>query len=535
VTSFGSGAMTNSMPELEDADAIMVFGSNTTETHPIVAMLIKRAVNKGAALVVVDPRRTDMARLAHIHVRPRVGTDIAVINAMMNHIIENDLHDKEFIEANTQGFDELEKHLKSYTLERAEKISGVPADTIKAAAEAYAKARNGSVCYTMGITQHTCGTDNVLSLANLVMLCGHIGRPSTGLNPLRGQSNVQGACDMGALPNVYTAYQKVTDPAVKDKFEKAWKVELSDKAGLTLTEAFDKFGKEVKAFICFGENPAVSEPDVGHARAAMQKLDFMVVMDLFQTETAQFADVVLPCATFAELEGTYTNTERMVLRVRKAVDPPGESKPGWWILNELAKRLDYDLNCLEARQIWGEEIAPISPSMAGMKYKVLETKGLQWPKPTDDHPGTRYLHKDGKFSRGKGLFSVIEHQEPAEMPDKSYPLWLTTGRRLQQYHTSTMTRRAAGLSDLLPEERLEISEQDAKRLKIKDGDRVKVKSRRGEVRLKAWVTDRVSPGTVFMSFHFWEANANVLTNAALDPKCKIPEYKACAVSVQKSA
>jgi predicted molibdopterin-dependent oxidoreductase YjgC len=339
---------------------------------------------------------------------------------------------------------------------------------------------------------------------------------------------------MGALPNVYTAYQNVTLPASRIKFEKAWEVPLSDKAGLTMTEAFDKFGKEVKAFLVFGENPAMSEPDVGHAKAAMSKLDLMVVMDLFMTETAALADVVLPCATFGELDGTFTNTERKVTRVRQAVEPPGESKPGWWIVSELAKRLGYDLKCNNPQQIWDQEIAPLSPSLAGIKYSGLENRGLQWPKPTEDHPGTQYLHKDGNFSRGKGAFQVIDHTEPAESPDHEYPLWLTTGRRLQQYHTSTMTRHAQGLSDLLPEDHLELAPEDAKKLGVADDEVVKVRSRRGEIKTKARITGRVPPGTVFISFHFWEANANVLTNAALDPKCKIPEYKACAVTVEKA-
>jgi predicted molibdopterin-dependent oxidoreductase YjgC len=524
--------MTNSILELEGADVIIVLGSNTTETHPVIASTIKRAMDKGATLIVVDPRRTDIAKMAHLHLQLRVGTDIPVINAMINTILEKGLENKQFIEEHTEGFEEMAENVKKYSLEEAEKVSGVPAAAIETAATTYAKARNGSICYTMGMTQHICGVDNVLAMANLVMTCGHIGRPNTGLNPLRGQNNVQGACDMGALPNVYSAYQNVTLPEVREKFEKGWGVELSEKLGTPMTVGFEQFGEEIKAFLVFGENPAMSEPDVNHAKAMMEKLDFMVVMDLFVTETAEMADVVLPCPTFAELEGTVTNTERKVQRVRKAVDPPGESKSGWWIVNELAKRMGYDLNMQSAQQIWDEEISEISPSLAGIKYEILEKQGCQWPKPTLDHPGTQYLHKGGNFARGKGAFQVVDHTEPAESPDKEYPLWFTTGRRLQQYHTSTVTRRAKGLSDLLPEDKLEISEADADALGIKDGDPIKVRSRRGEVKTRAWITDRVPRGTVFMSFHFWEANANVLTNAALDPKCKIPEYKACAVRVE---
>jgi predicted molibdopterin-dependent oxidoreductase YjgC len=532
VTSFGSGAMTNSIAELEDASVIFIIGSNTTETHPIIASYIKRGVKKGAKLIVADPRKTDIAKLADIHLQQRVGTDIPLINAMMNVILKNDLHNKEFIAEHTEGFEDMVANLEKYTPEYAESISGVPKALIEMAAGTYARGENSSICYTMGITQHICGVDNVMSLANLVMLCGQIGRPSTGLNPLRGQNNVQGACDMGALPNVYTAYQNVTLPEVKEKFENAWKAELSDKPGLTMTTAFDKFGEDIKGFICFGENPAMSEPDLPHAKSAMEKLDFMVVMDLFKTESTDFAHVVLPCATNPELDGTFTNTERKVMRIRKAVNPPGESKPGWWILNEIAKRMDYDLNCQNAGQIWDEEISVISPSLAGIKYELLKNRGYQWPKPGLDHPGTPYLHKDGNFARGKGAFKVIDHTEPAEMPDDEFPLWMTTGRRLQHFHTAAMTRKARGLSDLLPEEPIEINPVDAKKLKIKDGAQIIVKSRRGEIKSKAWVTDRVPPGTIFVSFHFYEANANELTNTALDPVCKIPEYKACAVHVE---
>jgi predicted molibdopterin-dependent oxidoreductase YjgC len=525
--------MTNSILELEGADVIIVSGSNTTETHPIIASTIRRAVKKGATLIVIDPRRTDMARLAHLHLRLRVGTDIALVNAMMNHIIREGMHNQAFIAEHTEGFETLAQHLASYTPEYGEKVTQIPASAIRTAASLYARARNASICYTMGVTQHTCGVNNVMSLANLVMLCGHIGRPSTGLNPLRGQNNVQGACDMGALPNVFTAYQRVGDPAVQEKFSRAWGVPLPDKPGITITEAFDRFGGQIKAFICFGENPAVSEPDVGHAQASMSKLEFMCVMDIFLTETAQMADVVLPCAAFAEVDGTVTNTERKVMRMRKAVEPPGQARPGWWILSELARRVGYDLNCRDARQIWDQEIAVLSPTMAGINYDLLERQACQWPKPTLEHPGTPYLHKDGNFTRGKGAFQVIAHTEPAESPDSDFPLWLTTGRRLQQYHTSTMTRRATGLNDILPEDRIEISPEDAKALGLKDGDEVMVRSRRGQVRTKAMITDRAPRGAVFMSFHFWEANANVLTHAALDPLCKIPEYKACAVRVER--
>ncbi len=524
--------MTNSILELEDSDVIMIFGSNTTETHPIIASSVRRAVQKGSKLIVVDPRMIDMVYTSSSWLPTRVGTDVALVNAMMHVIIKEGLENKQFIQEHTEGYEELKQHVQKYTPEYSEKITGVKAEDIEIAARLYAKAENGSICYTMGITQHTSGVNNVRSLANLVMLCGHIGRPSTGLNPLRGQNNVQGACDMGALPNVYTAYQKVDDPAAQEKFEKAWGVGLPSKPGTVITHAFDKFGKDIKAFLCFGENPALSEPDLPHARQALEKPEFMVVMDLFLTETAFYADVVLPCSTFAEIDGTYTNSERSVRRVRKAIDAPGKSMPGWWIMNELGKRMGYDMGLENAKQIWDEQISELSPSMKGIKYDLLEKQNPQWPKPTLEHPGTQYLHKGGNFAKGKGSFAVIEHSEPAEIPDAEYPLWLTTGRRLHQFHTGTMTRRAVGLDDILGEENIQIHPLDAKRFGIEDGRKLKAKSRRGEVEVRAKVTARVPQGTVFMAFHFWEANANELTNAALDPIAKIPEFKACAVSVE---
>jgi formate dehydrogenase alpha subunit len=527
--------MTNSIAELEKADLIWIEGSNTSENHPVIAVYIKQAVRRGAKLIVVDPRRIDLAEHADLFLPIRVGTDIALVNAVMHVILRDGLENREFVEEHTENFVALKKHLEQHTPEKAEKITGVPAEKIEQAAKWYATAPKAAICYTMGVTQHTVGTANVRTLANLAMLCGHIGRPSTGVNPLRGQNNVQGACDMGALPNVFTAYQKVDNPEASEKFSKAWNVALPDKPGLKLTKFFDAMleGK-IKTFYCFGENPVLSEPDMKHTRKALKAVEFMVAQDLFLTETAEYADVVFPAAAPFECNGTFTNTERRVQRVRKAVEPLGKSRCDWQVFNELAKRWGYELiKGQTAQEIWDEEIRLLSPSMTGITYKVIENIGDHWPKPQLQMPGTPYLHAGGKFARGKGEFVVIDHVEPAELPDDKYPFMLTTGRRLRHYHTATLTRRAAGFEDVEPEALLEVNPADAEELGIEDGEYVKVSSRRGSIIIKVWNTERVTRGTVFTTFHFVEANANVLTNNVQDPQSGIPELKAAAVQVEK--
>ncbi len=527
--------MTNSIGELRDADLIWVQGSNTSENHPVIAVYIKQAVRRGAKLIVVDPRRIDLAEKAYLHLQLRVGTDIALINAIMHVILRDGLEAKEFISEHTENFDELKEHLDKYTPEYAGKITGVPAEKIEEAAKLYATAPTASICYTMGVTQHTTGTANVRTLANMAMLCGQIGRASTGVNPLRGQNNVQGACDMGALPNVYTSYQKVDNPDVKKKFEEAWGAALSEKPGMKLTKFFDAMleGK-IKAFYCFGENPLMSEPDTAHTENALEEVEFMVAQDLFLTETANYADVVFPAAGPFECDGTFTNTERRVQQVRKAVEPLEGTKCDWEVFVELAKRMGYELlQGATAQEIWDNEIRRVSPSMTGITYKLIDEVGQQWPKPTMTMPGTQFLHAGGNFARGKGAFAAIEHKEPAEPPDDEFPFTLTTGRRLKHYHTATLTRRAGGFEDLDPEALLEVNPDDAKKLEIEDGEYVRVTSRRGSIILKAWVAERTAPGTVFTTFHFIEANANVLTIDAQDPLSGIPEFKAAAVRVEK--
>jgi formate dehydrogenase alpha subunit len=534
--SFGSGAMTNSIAELEDTDCILVTGSNTTETHPITATRIKRAAAlKNKTLIVIDPRRLDLVKHATLWLRQRPGTDIAVINGMMNLIIQENLHAQDYIAERTEGFEALKETVGKYTPEYVEQISGVPAADLRRAARLYGEAKAASIVYAMGITQHTVGTDNVKSLANLAMLCGNVGIEGGGVNPLRGQNNVQGACDMGGLPNVFSGYQPVTDANARAKMEAAWGVKnLPDWVGLTMTGMVPVIPEgKIKALYIVGENPVVSDPDSDHLVKAFQKLDLLVVQDIFLTETARLADVVLPATTFAEKEGTFSNTERRVARVRQVIPPIGDSRPDWQIIVELSRRLGYPMDYPNPEAIF-EEIRRVTPSYAGITYARLDTEGgLQWPCPTTDHPGTVYLHK-GQFARGKGAFFAIDHRDPAEMPDADYPLILTTGRYLYQYHTGTMSRRAPGLEERAPECRVEIAPGDAIDFGIGDGDPVRLRTRRGEIVARAQVSPKAVAGTVFIPFHYFEASANKLTIAALDPVAKIPEYKVCAVHIEKA-
>ncbi len=533
-TAFGSGAMTNSIADLEQAKTIFVIGSNTTEQHPVIGTRIRRAVRRGAKLIVADPRSIDLATLAAVHLRQRPGTDLALLSGLAHVILKEGLEDKEFIGARTEGFDEWRKVVEQYTPARVSEITGVPVEELVLAAQLFAGNKPSTICYAMGITQHTVGHNNVLAIANLAMLTGNIGKPGAGVDPLRGQNNVQGACDVGALPNFYTGYQKVIDDAARGKFEKAWGVKLPPKPGLTVGEMLQAaHDGTIKAMWIVGENVAMSDPDSQHVVESLKHLDFLVVSELFLTETAQLADVVLPAASFAEKDGTFTNTERRVQRVRKAVEPPGEARADWQAIRSLAMRLgakagwDY----ASPAQII-DEIASLTASYAGISFARIETKGLQWPVPSKDHPGTPILHTE-KFTRGKGLFSPVEHQEPAEVPDAHYPFTLTTGRILQHYHTGSMTHRVPGLEQLAPEERVEVNPDDAARLGLADGDSIRVTSRRGKVESRVWVTDRVGRGLVFMTFHYANALGNVLTNSAVDPVAKIPELKVCAVQVEK--
>jgi len=534
---FGSGAMTNSIPEVLEADCILITGSNTIEQHPLIGSRVLRAKERGATLIVVDPRETFLSSHADISLHQKPGSDVAWLNAMMNVIISEGLHDKPFIETRTEGFEAFRELVAEYTPERAEQISGIPAEQLVRAARAYANAKRASILYSMGITQHTTGTDNVKSTANLAMLTGNMGKAGTGVNPLRGQNNVQGACDLGALPNVYSGYQKVADENARRKFAKAWAADLPPNVGLTVVEMMNAaHAGTLRAMYIMGENPMISDPDIHHVREALEKLDLLVVQDIFLSETAALADVVLPAACYAEKEGTFTNTDRTVLRVRKAVEPPGQARPDWLVICQLAARLGKRAQFAyrSADEIM-REIAELTPSYGGISHERLD-KGdvLAWPCLDPGHPGTPFLHK-GKFARGRGLFHALHYRPPEEEPDNDYPLILTTGRSMFHFHTGTMTRKIDLLNHEMPTGKVEINPADAKRLGIKDGEKVEVASRRGKIEIAALVTPRIQEGVVFIPFHFVECAANTLTNPALDPDAKIPEFKVCAVSVRQTA
>lgn len=527
--------MTNSIEDLAKAKAFFVIGSNTTEQHPIIGAGVKRAVRRGAKLIVADPRRIELAKMASHYLMQRPGSDIALINGLCHVILKEGLYDHEFVAERTEGFEEMKAMVEKYTPAYTAEITGIPADEIQAAARCYATSRPAAILYSMGITQHACGHATVMAIANLAMLCGNLGVEGGGVNPLRGQNNVQGACDMGGLPDVFPGYQKVADPMARAKMERAWGKPLSDKPGLTVVEMMNAaHAGKLKAMYIMGENPLVTDPDLHHVEEALKRLDFLVIQDIFFTETAALADVILPAAAFAEKDGTFSNTERRVQLVRKAVEPPGEAKPDWQIISAIAGRLAGD------KEVWEydspaavmAEAAAITPQYAGISHKRLENGGIQWPCPSADHPGTKILHV-GKFSRGLGRFMAVESIPPAEPPDADYPLTLTTGRRLQHYHSGSMTHRVAGLNTLLPEERMEIHPADAEPLNLADGDMASIASRRGQVKARVRLTDRIKPGVVFMTFHFPETAVNLLTIATLDPVAKIPEYKAAAVRVTR--
>ncbi|MFH1328707.1 MAG: formate dehydrogenase subunit alpha [Candidatus Bathyarchaeota archaeon] len=532
---FGSGAMTNSTPEFEDCGCIFIIGSNTVEQHPLIASRIVKAEENGAKLIVADPREISLTLLADIHLKHKPGTDVALLNSMMATILKEGLEDKKFIKERTEGFAELKATVEKYPPEETEQITGVPSEALIEAARTYAKAEKASIVYSMGITQHTTGVDQVLSIANLAMLCGNIGLPSTGVNPLRGQNNVQGACDMGALPNVFSGYQSVTDVSLREKFEKAWNTPLPDKIGLTLVEMTNAAAKgDIKMMYIMGENPMLSDPDINHVKEALEKLDFLVVQDIFLTETAELADVVLPGTSYAEKDGTFTATDRRVQLIRKVIEPLGDSKPDWMIICELAKKMGAQGFEYNSPSEIMNEIASLTPIYGGIQHPRLDEVGyLAWPCPSSDHPGTPYLHKD-KFTRGKGKFTAVEFKGPAELPDKDYPFILTTGRIMFHWHTGTMTRKTPQLDKEVPTGYVEINSKDAERLGIKNGESIKVKTRRGEIQIPALVTKKILEGVMFIPFHFAECPANMLTNAALDPVAKIPELKVCAANVEKT-
>jgi len=541
---FGSGAMTNSIPDIEEAKCVFIIGSNTFEQHPLIGRRVMMAKKKGAKIIYADPRYTPTAKQADIYMQFKSGGDVAILNCFMHEIIKNGWEDKEFIANRTTGYEELKALVTKddYSPENVEKITGIPAATLREAAEVYGKAESAALLYSMGITQHTVGVDNVKSTAHLQMVTGNLGRPGTGVNALRGQNNVQGACDMGALPVVFTGYQKVIDPVAHKKFEDAWgfpdgiaPAENGYEVTTMVNVMSDNPG-ELKAMYIMGENPLLSDPNIDHAKHAFESLEFLVVQDIFLTETAQIADVVLPATCYAEKNGTQTSTERRVQRWRKAQDPPGEAKLDWKIIAEVAAAMGYaDQFAWETSEDVFNEIAAVTPSYHGMNYERLEKpEALHWPCPEVDHPGTPILHTQ-KFATadGLGILSAIEWKPPAEVPDEEYPYVFTTGRTIWHWHTGTMTRNSPTLDHEVPTGWIEINTEDAKDLGIAYGEMVRAITRRGEVEVKAKVTSEIMKGVMFMPFHFAECPANRLTNDALDPVSKIPEYKACAIKVEK--
>jgi len=531
---FGSGAMTNSIAEIEDSACIFIIGSNTSACHPLIARRVFRAKEKGAKLIVADPRNIQLSRFADVAVTQRLGSDVALLNGMMHIILKNGWHDKNYVENRTEAFEDFKTVVESYTPDKVEAITGIAAADIEKMAELYATNSPAALLYAMGITQHTTGVDNVKSCCNLAMLCGNVGVKSGGVNPLRGQNNVQGACDMGGLPNVFPAYQPVAVEANNKKFANAWGKPLPDKIGYTITDMIQAMidGK-LKALYVIGENPKMSDPDQNHLDKALANLEFLVCQDIFLTETAQKADVVFAAVSVAEKDGTFTNTERRCMKVNKAIDPIENTLNDWEIISRLSTAMGYEMNYESPEKIFNEMTA-LTPSYGGMTYERLGLDGLQWPCPNAEHPGTQFLHKE-QFTRGKGLFHAVEYLDPAEMPDEEYPYWLTTGRMFAHYHTGTMTRVSPNLHTEQKTGYVEINPEDAKTLNVNDGETVRLATRRGETKIPARVSNKVVPGVLFVPFHFAESPANILTNSAFDPIAKIPEYKVCAVKIEKAA
>ncbi len=533
---FGSGAATNSVDEILEAELIFVIGSNMTEAHPVVSYYVKKAARNGATLIVCDPRKIDLAHWSTLYVQFKVGTDVPLLNGLMSEIFRNNRHDEPFMRACTENPQDIKTWVEDYPVEKASELCGVPADTMRKVAGMLGAAKKVSVLYTLGVTEHVCGTDNVKTIANLQMVLGQLGKRGCGVNPLRGQNNVQGACDMGALPNVFHNYQSAEDPKIVDKIETDWGVSgMSRRAGYMLPTMLHKAAEGgTKILFCVGDNTVQTEPNMAKTIREMKALEFLVVVDIFPNLTTEMADVILPDVCFNEDNGTYSNLERRVQFVRKAAEPPGEARPCWWIMQELGTRLGVDLRFTSSQATW-EDMRRTATGMAGITHQRIQNIGIQWPCPTVDHPGTPILHLNGKFTRGKGLFSHTVYRPQAELPDREYPFVLSTGRRLWHYHTGTQTRNSVGLENIFPEELLELNPADAQALNIKTGDTVKASSRRGEITLKAWVTDRSPQGVAWCAFHFHEACANVLTIDAYDNVTQTPEYKACAIKVEKVA
>lgn len=530
-TTLGSGAMTNSIEEVKNNDVIFVTGTNTTETHPVIGSFMKQAIKKGAKLIVAEPRRIELAEIADQFIRIKPGTNVALFNGMMHVIYHEGLYDQSFIDERTENFDSFLESIVDFTPEIAADICGCKPEEIANAARIYAAGDKAGIYYAMGVTQHSNGTNHVKAIANLAMLCGNVGKESSGINPLRGQNNVQGACDMGALPNNFPGYQKVYNDEARKKFEKSWGVTLDSNVGLSLPHILNgAYNNIIKFLYVMGENPIVSDPDTNHVIESLKKTEFLVVQDIFLTETAAYADVVLPASTYAEKDGTFTNTERRVQRVRKAVDPIGDSKPDGQIIQELMKLLGYSETIQTPKEIM-DEIASLTPIYSGVNYDRIDETGLQWPVLGFDHEGTKYLHKN-EFSRGLGYFTKVDYKGAAELPDAEYPLTLTTGRVLYHFHTITMTGKNEEINQIVPVNFIEINKRTAKKYDLKDLSEAIIYSRRGETKAEVHITEKLGDDVIFMPFHFADG-ANMLTNTALDETCNIPELKVCAVEIKR--
>ena len=525
----GRGAMSNPLRDMEKPTAIFCIGTNMTECHPVAATRLKKAMRNGAKLIVADPRRIRLAEIADLYLPLRVGTDVALLSAMAHVIAREGLIDRAFMAARTEEGEEFLAHIEDLTPEWAEEITGVPAADIETAARWYGEAERGAIFYTLGVTEHICGVDNVQSLSNLALMTGNIGREGTGINPMRGQNNVQGAGDSGALPNNYPGFQPVTDPANREKFSKRYGTELDPDKGITKVRAFELAAEgKIKAMLICGENSLISDADRTHSQRALDSLDHLVVIDIFLTETAELADVVLPASAWAETDGVFINTERRIQRVRAAVRPQGEAKPDWWIVSQLASRLGVGGFEYESAKDVFNELCSVSPPYAGVNWDRAGEGTYQWPVPHDGHPGTPRLHEQ-EFPRGRGLFKRLSQRDPAETISDDYPVWLTTGRRLEHYHTRTMTGRASGMDYLAGEELLEVHPDDVARWQLADGGWCHMSSPRGEVRVRVKATERSPRGTVFCSFSFSNVPVNVLTGSGYDPITETAELKVCPV------
>jgi formate dehydrogenase major subunit len=523
--------MSNPLEDMSKPDVIFCIGTNMTECHPVAATGIKKAVARGAKLIVADPRHIALAEMAHVVLPLRVGSDVALLLGMAHVIDREGLVDEAFVAERTRGIGEFREHLSHFTPEWAEEITGVPAADITQAALWYGKADRGAIYYTLGITEHICGVDNVQSLSNLVLMTGNIGREGTGINPMRGQNNIQGAGDVGALPNNYPGFQSVTDPEHQAKFAELYGHAIDLEKGMTKVTALELCGDKIRAMLIDGENTVVTDPDRKHCEHALKSLDHLVVIDLFLTETAELADVVFPATAWGETDGVCTNTERRVQRLRAAVEPAGEARPDWWIVSQIAKRCGFPGFDYESAEDIFNELCSLSPIYAGLDWDRIDKGEYQWPVPEKGHSGTPILHQ-GVFENGRGLFRCVEYRDPAETIDDDYPVWLTTGRRLASYHSRTQTGRAQGIDYLLPEETLEVHPDDVVAWGLEDGGFCRMSSVRGAVEIKVAATNRSPRGTVFTSFSFNDTPVNLLTGSGYDPITQTAELKVCPVRLE---